>query len=213
MKAIIMAAGSHRKFDRKTIKINNETLIDRLVRQLFKKGIINIQITAAYQGQHSDIKNIKEIINPLTGNNLGCLYGIKDYAADFYFYSDVFYSNDAIDLIIHGNTTYYGRVKSTPLKSYGEFFAFKQDPEMWKWLELCWSAYQDKKIDRLWSWDLYAYHTKKWTIDESPIPRKRLKREQYLIVDNFTEINDWTDDFDSQEDLDKWVNFYRGLHD
>lgn len=213
MKALIMAAGSYRTFDRKAITISGETLIDRIVRQLQERSVTEIYISGSYIGQHNDIIGAEEIVNTMTGKDLGCLYGLKDFSCDIYLYADVFYSHTAMDLIFSNNTTYFGRSTPSPLKSYGEFFAFKHDPEMWKWLEVCWLALQNKKIDRLWSWDLYAFHTKKWSISECPIPRKKLKREQYLILDNFTEINDWTDDFDSQQELDKWLTFYRGMHD
>lgn len=213
MNALIMAAGSYREFNRKTIKINEETLIDRIVRQLQERSVSEIYISASYAGQHKEIDHTVEIINNLNGKDLGCLYGLKEFPCDIYLYADVFYSNNAMDLILDQKTTYFGRSGPSPLKSYGEFFAFKNDPDMWKWLEICWNALQNKKLDRLWSWDLYAFHSKKWKIDDIPISRKKMKREQYLILDNFTEINDWTDDFDNQEELDKWLEFYRGIHD
>jgi len=213
MKAIIMAAGTYRTFDRKTIKLNDETLIDRIVRQLKQRNIDEIMITASYPGQHKEIKGTVEILNNLNGKDLGCLYGIKDIGADIYLYADVFYSENAIDKIVEGKTTYYGRITPSPLKKYGEFFAFRDDKKMWKVLDEAWIALNEGKIKRLWSWDLYAYHTEKWFIQDGEIPRKKMKREQYVITTDFTEINDWTDDFDSAEEVIKWQETFGGKHD
>ena len=128
MKAIIMAAGNHRTFDRKKIIINEETLISRTIRQLLERNVNDIKITASYTGQHSDISNAIEIVNEITGHNLGCLYGIKDIEADIYLYSDVFYSNYAMDRIMEGETTYYGRSDPSPIKKYGEFVIKRGTP-------------------------------------------------------------------------------------
>lgn len=213
MKAIIMAAGNYRSFDRKKIVINEETLITRTIRQLLERNVTDIKITASFLGQHLDIPNAVEVLNEMTGHNLGCLYGIKNIEADIYLYSDVFYSNYAMDKIVEGETTYYGRSDPSPIKKYGEFFAFRNDPIMWKYLDIAWKAYEDKKIDRLWSWDLYAYHIGKWSIDDGILPRKQRKREQYLTPKNFTNINDWTDDFDNEGDVEIWLKHFGDKHD
>lgn len=213
MKAVIMAAGTYRTFDRKSIILNNETLIERIVRQLHHRGIKEIFITASYQGQHNEINGTIEILNTLNGKDLGCLYGIKNIDTDIFLYADVFYSNYAMDRIVEGKTTYYGRSQPSLLKKYGEFFAFRNDKIMWNTLDKAWTFLQEGKIKRLWSWDLYAYHTGKWSITDGEVPRKKMKKEQYIITSNFTEINDWTDDFDSEEEVEKWKQVFGGKHD
>lgn len=199
-RAVIMAGGKYKTWNRWDIKINGETLLERTTRLLKLNNINDIYISSSFAGQH----NLeKEYINTLDGNDLGCIIGCKELNGDIYLYGDVYYSETAILKICNGTTNYYGRNHGNLNKPHGEFFAFKPDNEFWKFLNICWSKFQKNEIPRLWSWDLYSYHVKKWDI-ENP-PKKFKKSVMYQTPANWTNIDDETDDFDSQEELNVWL--------
>jgi predicted metal-binding protein len=191
-RAVIMAAGKIKMWGRHALEIKGETLLNRIARQLRDRGVTDIWVTAAYPGQHN---TEKEFVNPLSGNDLGCLVGCKELEGHIYLFGDVFYSENAMDLIIKGETTYYGRRGGGTLKPYGEFFAFRPTIEMWLVLDDLWQKFKNKKLKRLWSWDLYSYHT------NSPKPASKNPID-------WTDINDHTDDFDKEEDFKKWLGMY-----
>ena len=199
-----MAAGTYRSWNRHSVKIFGETTIERTIRLLKKHHINDIWITSSKKGTYN-FEN--EYVNSIDGNSLGCLIGCKDLDGDIYLFGDVYYTENAINLIINNNTNYFGRNSKNNVKPYGEFFGFKPDNDFWKMLEICWHKFQNNEIPRLWSWDLYAYHTNKWDINNPP-DRKTLKKTQYLTPTNWTNINDQTDDFDTPNDLIKWTEHW-----
>ena len=76
------------------------------------------------------------------------------------------------------------------------------------WLKLVCEAYWNKKINRCWSWDLYAYQTGKWNLNSPPV-RKTVKRTQYLCETNWTNIDDETDDFDKPHEIQRWKDYWK----
>tara|TARA_B100000035_G_C20722128_1_gene431674 strand:- start:163 stop:639 length:477 start_codon:yes stop_codon:yes gene_type:complete len=149
-----------------------------------------------------------EFVNNMKGNDLGCLLGCEELKGNVWLYGDVYYSENAIKTIINGTTNYYGRAKGNALKKYGEFWAFKSDDTFWHWLKLVCKAFWDKKINRCWSWDLYAYHSGKWNLN-SPPQRKTVKRTQYICNTNWTNIDDETDDFDKPDEVQRWKTYWK----
>lgn len=198
-RAVIMAGGKIKMWGRHSLKINNETILHRTVRQLKERGVYDIWVTAAYPQQHN-IEN--EFINTLSGNDLGCLLGCKELNGDIYLFGDVFYSDAAMDSIINGTTTYYGRECKSKTKISGEFYAFKPNAAMWAVLDECWDKFKRGEWRRLWSWDLYRYHT------NSPLHAINPQKPAYANPVDWTDINDETDDFDTEEDYKKWLSVW-----
>ena len=191
-RVVIMAAGTYNEWDRHAVKIFNETTIERTVRLLNERRITDIWITTSIKGKY---KIGKEFINTLDGNTLVCLSGAKELLGDIYIFGDVFFTEDAIDKIINGKTNYYMRNKGNELKNYGEFFAFKPDENFWNVFDEFISWCKKEKIKKVWSWKLFNYHQNIINNSDNPF-------------ENWTEINDETDDFDKPEELDKWLNYY-----
>ncbi len=205
MRIIIMAGGTAKTFNRHSITVQGEKLVDRTVRLLKENGQSDIWVTVAQKGMYPQYN---EFVNNMKGNDLGCLLGCEELKGNVWLYGDVYYSENAIKTILNGTTNYYGRAKGNALKKYGEFWAFKSDDTFWHWLKLVCKAFWDKKINRCWSWDLYAYHSGKWNLN-SPPQRKTVKRTQYICNTNWTNIDDETDDFDKADEVQRWKIYWK----
>lgn len=192
LRIVIMAAGTYNNWDRHSVKIFNETTIERTIRLFNERGIKDIWVTTSISGKY----NVeKEFINTQDGNTLVCLSGAKELNGDIYLFGDVFFTESAIDKIINGSTNYYLRSKPNKLKKYGEFFAFKIDENFWSVFDEFINWCHTQKIKKVWSWKLLTYHQS--IIDNSD-----------NVFNNWTEIEDETDDFDKPEELEAWLNFY-----
>lgn len=188
-RAVIMAAGTYRDWDRHSIKILGETTIERTVRLLNENNISDVWVTSPKQGTY----NVKqEFVNRLGGNTLDCITGARELNGDIYLYGDVFYTEDAIHKIINGTSNYYGRSSGNGLKKYGEFFAFKTHGDFWKVYDQFLEWAKATKLRKIWSWKLLSFH-------------EHIMKETDPTYRNWTEINDQTDDFDTPEELERWL--------
>lgn len=172
---------------------DGEILLHRTLRQV-KNYCNKIWVTCSHIGQHN-IDSKMEIINNLNGNDLGCMYGVKHLNSDLFLFGDVYYTDNAINLIMNEITGFYGRSNKSLAKYYGEMFAIRSSPKLWQDLDILWEQYTNNTIKRLWSWDLYG----------------KIQGKSYYkhgITGNWTEINDATDDFDKEEELFHWSNVY-----
>lgn len=194
-RVVILAADDVKKWPRHTIEIGGEKLLERTTRLLRERGVSDIRISIR-EGAGFGIPGTAEVVNPLTGNDLGCVYGLKDLAADLFIFGDVYFTEDAIDKILSLETNFYGRTKAGKVKHYGEMFAIRPDERLWSTLDRMWKEYAiDRTRRRLWSWDLY-----------SEIQGKDFYK--FRNTGNFTEISDRTEDFDKEEDVAEWRKRY-----
>lgn len=197
MKIAILAADQVKKWDRHTRKINEESTVERTIRQLKERGFEDVWVTHPPEVgvRYASKENPKtmRVVNFETGNDLGCIYGIKDSNFDLFLFGDVYFSDAAIDLILKEKTNFYARTKAGEVKHYGEMFAMRPDENFWKVLDRMWDEYKIKKTrKRLWSWDLYS---------------EIMGRDFYKFrnMGNMTEISDETEDFDKPEEMVTWV--------
>jgi hypothetical protein len=196
MKIAILAAGG-KNWNRIHIEVEGENILGRLIRQLTERGVAIEDIFLSLNKAHARSVfgripgRVSHVVNDLTGNDLGCIKGISHLEFDFYLFGDVFYTDDAIDQILKGETEFYGRSKPGQVKNYGEMFAMKATPRFMETLDRMWNEYQAGTRKRLWSWDLY-----------SEIQGKDFYKHRN--TGNFTEINDETEDFDKPEDVEAW---------
>lgn len=191
MKIAILAAGG-KKWNRHSIIIRDENILTRLRRQLLERGISyeDIFLTIGPEDPTPPMA-INIIRNPLTGNDLGCIYGIKEHAFDLFIFGDVYFSDAAMDTLLMSEDEFIGRTKTSGVKNYGEIFAIEGTPRVMETLERMWQEYQSGTRKRLWSWDLY-----------SEIQGKDFYK--FRNTGNFTEIHDETEDFDRPEEVEKW---------
>lgn len=192
LRIVIMAAGTYNNWDRHSVKIFNETTIERTIRLFNERGIKDIWVTTSISGKY---KVGKEYINTQDGNTLVCLSGAKELNGDIYLFGDIFFTESAIDKIINGSTNYYLRSNPNNLKKYGEFFAFKIDENFWSVFDEFINWCREQKIKKVWSWKLLSYH-------------QSIINNSDNVFNNWTEIDDETDDFDKPEELEAWLNFY-----
>jgi hypothetical protein len=193
MKVIIMNGGTAKTFDRNTIKIGDETLIQRTVRLLEARGIQNWYITTS---QNQRIGN-NYLFNESVKNDMGCMWGVyrPEFEDALFLFGDVYFTENAIDIILKGKTSFYGRSTAGILKPYGEMFAIKSDKNLWDKLFQMRVFLEKGDIPRLFSWDLYGY----------------MQRKDFYTfgnTGNFTEIDDETDDFDTLEELENFKKLY-----
>ena len=202
MKAVILAARQIKNgFDRSTITVNGETLVNRSLRLLKQNGIADliVSVDKIVEGQYGD--DVQLIANPLTGNDMGCIYGIKEPGVAIYLFGDVYFSENAITTIVNGTTNYYGKLM---VGGGGEMLAFKSSDEFWKNFDLCWEVYKQGKIPRLWSWDLRAYQVGSLNLQKPPATAQSVVPKQ--SDPQWTSIDDETVDFDNEEQFIKWRN-------
>ena len=118
-------------------------------------------------------------------------------------FGDVYFTEEAIDTIIETASKsdqyeFYGRSNASTItkKPYGEIFGVSIPKSS---METVWDAIlevkklrDDDKIDTFSEWEIYR---KLQSID----------LYSYEIKDNFTIIDDFTEDFDCPEDYDMWI--------
>jgi len=193
LKAVIMAGGS-KKFDRNTIFIGGETLIERTTRLLRKHGVDDITITVSPNFAGEMVKGVDYVINNETGNDMGCVWGAGDkHKKSLFLFGDVYFTEEAIKTIVKGETSFYGKSGEGKLKKHGEMFAIKSDSSLWeKMIEL--KGYLEKgEIPLLYSWTLYSF----------------IQGKDFYThgnTGNFTEILDETDDFDTEEEYQTFLH-------
>lgn len=191
-RVLIMAAGPAKEWDRHEAEIGGETLLGRTVRQLREQGLNDIFISRRMdQMKGVPALPVRYVSNEYVGNDLGCIYGVRMIGAEIYLFGDVHYSDEAIQRIIRGGEEFYGRSGKSKVKRYGEMFAIKATEKLMRTLERMWGEYQSGKRKRLWSWDLYGEMQGKNFYTQG-------------TTGNFAEILDETEDFDKEEELQKW---------
>ena len=192
---VIMAAVSEYKsasnpgIKRQLLKIRDEPILYRAIRLLKERGVKNIYLTVPEMGYYGDT-GVTEIVGK-DKSGMGRFLNFKEHLKDeaIFLYGDVYYTENAIDTILKDENEWrlFGRAgkSNCGVKSWGEPFAFKVNKYVME------KAEELKKIanqlPRCICWELYRY------LNGYPL-------NQHIVKDNFTEINDQTDDFDRYED-------------
>jgi len=202
------------------IMVDGERLLDRTCRMIFERdpdAEIVIVIPEVGLSNHDTNKTIHENYNvdnciqwqPDTIIYL-CRHGVAPAIYTIkpiwstekrttMLFGDVYFTEEALDQIIEPiyNITFYGRSKGSTVTGtkHGELWGCSFLPEnhekLYKCIRDTRDKYMKKYIQRWLHWDIY------WNMYN--IKNKSTMRG------NFIEINDWTEDFDSPEDYDKWI--------
>lgn len=185
------------------VEIDGEPLLKRTVKQAKKycKDIYITTNTEEYKTRGAKLyfpqNNTHEIDRFLSNEEI--------WTNDTVFlYGDVYYTDNAIKKIFSKSTKtyhYFGRYKesTTGGKNHAELFAIRIKSKS-KFKEACLEV---KKGQNGWGWLTYRY-----LMGENPNITARELREwlKETKLKNFTEIDDETDDFDTKQDYQSFIN-------
>lgn len=218
-RAIIICAGEATRWNgylntpKHLIKIEGERLLDRTVRLLSERGVQEIftvvkEKTPTY---HVDgAVQYKAKLNPEKNVDADKFLSSRElwneYGRTIVIYGDCYFTEEAMDTIVSFPERDWqlfcrpeaSEVTGTP---WGECFAFSFYPEhhadQEEKLNYIAELYKAGTITRCGGWEHYRALT----------GRKGIKvRRPHKMTDHYTEINDWTDDFDFPGDFIEWTS-------
>lgn len=200
-KAVILAAGSGERWGnylgvpKQLIKIDGESLLFRTIRQIKERGISEVIVTVPKKGYFGEIP-AKEIVGS-RNVEIDKILNARDYAGSLLFWGDVFFTDKAMDIILSDKNDFrfFGRKRGSKLtgKNYGELFAIKVNQALIDKAEELKSM--APKLKRCASWEFYRL------VCGYPL-------DKHIVGEHFTEIDDFTDDFDYPKDYDNWIKKY-----
>ncbi len=204
MRAIICCAGKAVRWGVKPpkhlIQIDGKPLLHHTIDGLVARGVNDIFITAfsdLYKKDGAVIVSPTMSLYPNTGLGHSVEYW-SDTDRTVVIFGDVFFSKRALDKIIEptDNIQWYGRDgRSNFGCPHGELFAIafmpKHHEEIKSACQLVLNAKKAGEIERTSGWELYRVMNK-------------IPYSDHIVGDNFCDINDETDDFDSPADFKLW---------
>lgn len=214
MKYIIMAGGKYDKFTipKQLLKVNDEVIIERTIRLLKENGIENIAIStnnSAFNYLEVPIlehNNSYECIDgKLYGHWVDAFYPTNEPTC--YIFGDVYFSEEAIKIIINTETDDIELFGSMPplannyIKNHIEPFALKvvNTDHLKESIQKTKELYKEGKFWRFpIMWEL-------WTVIKN-VPLQT-KPDEYIY--NYTAINDYTCDIDNVDDVIKLENYLK----
>lgn len=219
-RAIIICAGEATRWGdylgvaKHFIKIDDELLLHRTVRLLKENGITDIHIVAKTDEYRvGDTQLFKPRISKYN-DGVDKFLNSKELWLDkgrtIVLYGDVYFSDEAMSTIAkynHRDWTLFARPFGSKITGcpWGECFAqsFYEDhiPEHSRNLEKAVKLWHNKKIRRPSGWQHYRFMLG-LNDDQVDMP---LWGDRMMIIDDFT------DDFDSPDDYDRWVEQYDSL--
>ena len=209
MRCVIMAAGRCVRWNnfmgipKQLAQIDGEPIIKRTIRLLKERGVDDIYVTVRSYGQYGDL-DVKEYISSPNEISIDRIYGARTLSPAIYLYGDVYYTEQAMDIILADNNDcrFFGRLQPGKIKSNREIFAIKSnDFIIQKATEL-----RQMQLDGIIRNSLgghLLYHC--LGIKPNPRAKEIFCPSVNMITDYFTEINDLTDDFDKPADYIKFL--------
>lgn len=216
-RAIIIAAGDGTRWgkylgiDKHFIEIDGEKLIHRTVRQLRDNGIEDIWVVG--KDKRYEIPGAKFFLPELNEHNDGVdkFLNSKELWIDgrtIVLYGDVYFSEYAMGKIVnhnHRDWQLFARAFGSRITGckWGECFAqsfyTEHIPEHKRNLEKAVKLWHQGKIRRPSGWQHYRFMI--------GLPPNRV--DEPFVGDRFVNIDDFTDDFDSPDDYDRWMQNYK----
>jgi len=200
IKAVILAAGKGKRWNnylgrpKQMVMIDNEPLLLRTIRQLKERGfgvVVTVpEIDFFGKLDAEQIVGVDEV-------EIDKFLNAKDYIGSIFFWGDTYFTDEAMDIITKSKADFmfFGRRGGSKItgKKWGEIFAVKTNNMLFeKAKEL---RKMSTMLKRCATWELYRL------ICGYPLDR-------HQVGDNFTEIDDLTDDFDYPHDYDNWLKKY-----
>lgn len=192
-----------------------ETIIARTVRLLKMMGVSDIHIVSKDDDRYK-IEGAKQYVaslNPEENADADKFLSSRslwnDNGRTIVFYGDVFFTAEAMNSIVNTKETrwtLFCRPHASLITGHkwGECFAISFYPdshnEMDKQLHRIASLWKSRKISRCGGWELYRAMTGR---ADDKIGHPHVMTTNYVVIDDFTE------DFDTNEDYDLWIANYQ----
>ena len=215
-RAIIIAAGEAKRWNnylnvpKHLIEIDGEPILYRTVRLLRERGVSDIHIVGPQDDRYKvSGANLyvptKEPKNQDADKFLNSRYLWNKEGRTVVLYGDVFFTDDAMDSIVNFERiewTLFCRFKRSSITGtrWGECFAqsfYPADiPSHEEKLYYIADLKRKNIISRCGGWEHYR------AMNDQTDERVRRPHKKY---DKYVEINDWTEDFDTPEDYDRFM--------
>jgi hypothetical protein len=204
----IMAQGEGKRWNnylgipKHEVVVDGEMLLERTVRLLKERGEQDIIICTPKQ--YDFAKCVEYPNNDLEIDRFLASQKAWVDGENVFLYGDCFYTEDAMDVVLGYHKPYtkllfFGRSTGSRVTGsrHGEVFAVRSACKEYlkELLESLRSMYLNKSIKRAQGWELYRIH-------------KGLNLSSHKIVGDFVTIDDWTDDFDTPEDYERFIKRY-----
>ncbi len=220
-KAVIMAAGSGTRWGwylnkpKQLIEVDGEPIIKRTIRLLKENGINEIYVTVPEIGIFGNL-DAEEILGS-SEIEINKFTNAKEHSGAIFLWGDCYFSEDAIKKIVNNqeDLMFFGSAGGNKYtgKRWGEIFAVKTNNDFFEAVEYL--EENKDKMKRCASWELYGYISTGILPTENFRPHKEIPDENGLFIPDqekiekyFTEINDFTDDFDYPQDYNNWIERY-----
>lgn len=134
-RVVIMAAGGGSRWNnylgipKQLAPVNGEPIIKRAIRLLKDRGITDIWVTVRAKGQYGDL-GVREYLNAKDNKySIDRIYGARELAPAIYLYGDVYYTEQAMDIILSDmhKARFFGRRHPGKIKANREIYAIKAD--------------------------------------------------------------------------------------
>lgn len=207
MRVIVAAAGNgerwnnHRNIPKHFINIEGQPLLNRIVSQFrrYTEDIVIIGKDDRYIIEGSVLEY------PLEGEfyDFGKIYSSSHVWSNhktIIVFGDVYFTDEAVETIVNDTNNYRFFMRTGPSiitgKKHKEIFALSFDSSMNQIIKQNIEDLINKKyMGGAGAWQLYLYmHNEKITWN----------MKKMLSSGGYTEINDWTDDFDTPQDIQRW---------
>ncbi len=205
---VIMSAGvakrwkNHLNIPKQLICINGERLLDRTIRLLKERNISDIWVTVREYNQFGNL-GVKEFLN-LNNNvyNIDRMYGAKELAPAIFLYGDVYYTENAIDLILSDTNEFrfFGRRYKGIIKNNTEIYGVKVND---------WVLHQAKELRDLneskEARDSLLQHLLMYCLGNRPVKGYlNMAKEEFTPM--FTDIDDETTDIDAPDEYELFIS-------
>lgn len=215
-RVIIAAAGDGKRWKnflgipKQLIIIDSEPLLSRTTRILRELGILDLHIVEKNPGlrEIDGEHHWPDFSHPGSTRGLGEFFtSIQLWSSTgrtILLFGDVYFTDRALQVILGSSSRewmFFGRFGPSKFsgKKYGEIFGMsffpEHHPQIIESLEVLEFLRQEGRIDRAIGWELYRHLS----------GAKEDQLKSHFKYTNFTEINDWTEDFDFPLDFLKFV--------
>jgi peptidoglycan/xylan/chitin deacetylase (PgdA/CDA1 family) len=219
---VIMAAGPAHRWGnylgvpKQLIEVEGEKLLHRTIRLLRENGVDKIFITVPKKGAFGKLNVDEEIVgNPK--HEINKFLNAKEHAGAVFLWGDCYFSEKAIKTILKNEEPlmFFGNAGGNKYtgKKWGEIFAVKTNNEFFK--KVVELEKHKEEMPRCASWELFGFISTGKMPDRNFAPHKIGETDNGLCIPDpekikryFTQIHDFTDDFDYPADYDNWIKRY-----
>jgi hypothetical protein len=215
MRAIIMADGKalrwyamvQQKFwgdkSKQLVEVNGEPILHRTVRLCCENGVDDVWITS-HQSEH-DVEGATRYEPEINFDKFYAAKRIWNVKETLFLYGDVFYTEEAMKTIVNTpieRFLFFGQFGVSPLTGHGgEIYAVRiKGSAIANFIEAILMCYLGKELQKgkNSAWEILRYMN------------GVRGNELYIHApqSNFIEINDLTDDFDTPEHYEHWLEIY-----